>query len=46
MIMYVRLKVLKQIKPEQYALANKYFLFLGKRTKLDDEDRYTFVFNK
>ena len=46
MIMYVRLKVLKQIKPEQYALANKYFLFLGKRTKLDDEYRYTFVFNK
>ena len=46
MIMYVRLKVLKQIKPEQYALAHKYFLFLGNRTKLDEEDRYTFVFNK
>ena len=37
MIMYVRLKVLKHLKPEQYALAHKYFIFLGKRTKLDDQ---------
>jgi hypothetical protein len=43
--MYVRLKVLKHIKPEQYALAYNYFLFLGKRTKLDEEDRYKFLFN-
>jgi hypothetical protein len=33
MIMYVRLKVLKKEKPKQYALAKKYFQFLGKRTK-------------
>ena len=33
MIMYVRLKVLKYKKPKQYALARKYFTFLGKRTR-------------
>jgi hypothetical protein len=46
MIMYVRLKVLRAKKPQQYALANKYFLFLGKRTKLADKDRYKLSFNK
>lgn len=40
MIMYVRLKVLRKQKPRQYALANKYFKFLGKRTKLSEKDRY------
>ena len=44
MIMYVRLKVLRTKKPQQYALANKYFLFLGKRTKLADKDRYKLSF--
>jgi hypothetical protein len=44
MIMYVRLKVLRAKKPQQYALANKYFLFLGKRTKLADKDRYKLLF--
>jgi hypothetical protein len=44
MIMYVRLKVLKAIKPKQYALANKYFIFLGKRTKLAEKDRYKLSF--
>ena len=44
MIMYVRLKVLRAKKPQQYALANKYFLFLGKRTKLADKDRYKLSF--
>jgi lipoprotein-anchoring transpeptidase ErfK/SrfK len=44
MIMYVRLKVLRYKKPEQFALAKKYFNFLGKRTKLEDESRYTFSF--
>ena len=44
MIMKVRLKVLQRKKPKQYALANKYFIFLGKRTKLDEKDRYTFSF--
>jgi hypothetical protein len=46
MIMYVRLKVLKHIKPEQYALAHNYFIFLGKRTKLDEDNRYKLSFNK
>ena len=45
MIMYVRLKVLKDKKPKQYALAKKYFIFLGKRTKLEEKSRYTFLFN-
>ena len=44
MIMKVRLKVLQRKKPKQYALANKYFTFLGKRTKLDEKDRYDFSF--
>jgi len=44
MIMKVRLEVLKDIKPQQYKLAKKYFEFLGKRTKLNDEQRYKFVF--
>jgi hypothetical protein len=45
MIMYVRLKVLRNIKPQQYALANKYFIFLGKRTKLDEKERYKLSFD-
>jgi hypothetical protein len=44
MIMKVRLKVLQRKKPKQYALANKYFIFLGKRTKLDEKNRYTLTF--
>ena len=44
MIMNVRLKVLKPIKPKQYALANKYFIFLGERTKLEEKERYKFSF--
>jgi len=44
MIMYVRLKVLRYKKPAQFALAKKYFIFLGKRTKLEEESRYTFSF--
>lgn len=44
MIMKVRLKVLKNKKPEQYALANNYFNFLGKRTKLKENDRYNILF--
>ena len=44
MIMYVRLKVLKNKKPKQYAMAKKYFTFLGKRTKLDEKSRYKFSF--
>ena len=33
MIMYVRLKVLKDKKPKEYALSKKYFKFLSDRTK-------------
>ena len=40
MIMKVRLNVLKNIKPKQFSLANKYFHFLGKRTTLKDKERY------
>lgn len=44
MIMYVRLKVLRNKKPEQFNLANKYFDFLGKRTKLEEKERYKLSF--
>jgi len=44
MIMKVRLNVLKNKKPEQYNLSNKYFKFLGSRTKLDENERYKSVF--
>ena len=44
MIMKVRLEVLQDKKPRQYALANKYFIFLGKRTKLSEKDRYNLSF--
>ena len=44
MIMKVRLKVLQSKKPRQYALANNYFKFLGKRTKLSEKDRYNLSF--
>jgi hypothetical protein len=46
MIMYVRLRVLKNIKQQQYALANKYHTFLRKRTKLNDKDRYKLSFDE
>ncbi len=44
MIMKVRLKVLQSKKPKQYALANNYFKFLGKRTELSDKERYKYIF--
>ena len=44
LIMKVRLEVLKNKKQEQYLLANKYFIFLRKRTKLNENDRYNFLF--
>jgi hypothetical protein len=44
MIMKVRLEVLKNKKPEQYNISKKYFDFLGKRTKLDNKDRYNIIF--
>jgi hypothetical protein len=44
MIMKVRLEVLKNKKPEQYKLAKKYFNFLSNRTKLNETQRYKYVF--
>jgi hypothetical protein len=44
MILKVRLKVLQSKKPKQYALANKYFKFLGKRTELSETERYIISF--
>ena len=44
MIMKFRLELLKNIKKEHYALANKYYEFLKKRTKLNENDRYKFKF--
>ena len=44
MILKVRLNVLQYIKPKQYALANKYFKFLRKRTELSETDRYNISF--
>lgn len=46
MIMKVRLEVLKDKKPAQYRLAERYFKFLSKRTKMDEKGRYkaTFVY--
>jgi hypothetical protein len=44
MIMKVRLRVLKNKKPKEYLLANRYFKFLSKRTKLDEKQRYKLKF--
>ena len=44
MIMKIRLELLKNKKQEQYDLANKYYNFLKKRTKLNDKERYNFKF--
>ena len=44
MILYVRLRVLKNKKPEQYELAAKYFRFLKYRTSLPSNERYKLQF--
>jgi hypothetical protein len=44
MILYVRLKVIKKIKPVQYELALKYFNFLKYRTLLQNDERYKLKF--
>lgn len=44
MIMKVRLEVLKNKKPREYALSNRYFKFLSARTKLSDDERYKATF--
>ncbi len=47
MIMYVRLKVLKDKKPQEYKLSEKYFKFLGTRTKVKgDAERKQLKFSK
>jgi hypothetical protein len=40
MIMKVRLEVLKDMKPRQYRLADRYFKFLGKRTQMNEKERF------
>ena len=44
MILYVRLKVMKKIKPMEYGLALKYFKFLKHRTSLPNDERYKLTF--
>lgn len=47
MILRVRLKVLKKKKPEEYKLAERYFKFLGQRTKLktfNERKKFAFKF--
>ena len=45
MIMYVRLKVLKDKKPKEFKLSERYFKHLGERTKIkDDKSRHKFIF--
>lgn len=44
MIMKVRLEVIKNKKPDEYKLSKKYFDFLRRRTKLDEDMRYKTVF--
>ena len=39
MIMYVRLKVLKDKKPKEFKLSERYFKHLGKRTKIKGEGK-------
>lgn len=44
MILYVRLNVIKKIKPVQFNLALKYFNFLKYRTSLPEDKRYKIKF--
>lgn len=44
MILYVRLNVIKKIKPMHYAIASKYFNFLKYRTTLPKGERYKLKF--
>ena len=39
MILYVRLKVLKNKKPKEFKLAERYFKHLGKRSKIKHKDK-------
>tara|TARA_B100000161_G_C33530497_1_gene405780 strand:- start:694 stop:1257 length:564 start_codon:yes stop_codon:yes gene_type:complete len=40
MILYVRLKVLKDKKPNEFKLAERYFKHLGERSKIKDNEKY------
>jgi len=44
MILYVRLKVIRKIKPIHYKLALRYFNFLKHRTSLPNDERYKLIF--
>ena len=44
MILYVRLNVIKKIKPMHYAIASNYFNFLKYRTTLPKDERYKLKF--
>ena len=44
MILYVRLNVIKKIKPIHYAIASNYFKFLKYRTTLPNDERYKLKF--
>jgi len=44
MILYVRLKAIKERKPAEYRVALKYFKFLKNRTLLADDERYKVKF--
>ena len=44
MILYVRLNVIKKIKPREYSLAAKYFKFLKYRTTLSENERFKLKF--
>jgi hypothetical protein len=39
MILYVRLKVLKDKKPNEFKLAERYFKHLGERSKIKDKEK-------
>jgi len=44
MILYVRLKVIRKIKPLHYKVASRYFNFLKYRTSLPNNERYKIKF--
>lgn len=46
MIMYVRLRLLKDKKHKEYLLSQRYFEFLKKRTKLSENERRKIIFSK
>lgn len=45
LILKVRLEILKEKKPEEYALANRYLEFLKQRTAVSESERYGLNFS-